>query len=65
MHKAAVKGHLAACRYLVEEAGLGGQHMRADGDGNTPADMARLVGHGECAAWLEAAAQHCKKQRVS
>lgn len=32
--------------------GLGAAHMGPDGDGNTPAEMARLEGHAELSDWL-------------
>ncbi|KAK3265768.1 hypothetical protein CYMTET_25576 [Cymbomonas tetramitiformis] len=53
LHKAAVKGKEDVCKWLVETVGLGIDHMQADGDGNTPAAMARLESHMELAAWLE------------
>ena len=52
LHKAAVKGNRAACEWLLGAGGLGLEHLRADGDGNTPGEMARLEGHEELAAWL-------------
>lgn len=57
LHKAAVKGQAEACAWLLDEArgGLGAAHLRADGDGNTPAAMARMEGHEELAKMLELA----------
>ena len=52
VHKAAVKGNRAACEWLLGVGGLGLEHLRADGDGNTPGEMARLEGHEALAAWL-------------
>ena len=52
VHKAAVKGNSAACEWLLGAGGLGLEHLRADGDGNTPGEMARLEGHEALAAWL-------------
>jgi ankyrin repeat protein len=54
VHKAAVKGNAAACKWLLgSEGGLGIRHLQPDGDGNTPSVMARLEGHAELAEWLE------------
>lgn len=55
LHKAAGKGQRATCEWLINEECLGADHMRADGDGNTPAVMARLEGFTALAAELEAA----------
>jgi ankyrin repeat protein len=52
VHKAAVKGNRAACEWLLGFGGLGLPHLNADGDGNTPGEMARLEGHEDLAAWL-------------
>ena len=52
IHKAAVKGNRAACEWLLGAGGLGLPHLNADGDGNTPGEMARLEGHEDLAAWL-------------
>jgi hypothetical protein len=52
LHKAAVKGRRGACEWLVRVAGLSLPHMGPDGDGNTPAEMARLEGHVELSEWL-------------
>ena len=54
VHKAAVKGNAAACAWLLGEGGLGRDHMRPDGDGNTPSRMARAEGFAELAEWLAA-----------
>lgn len=56
LHKAAVAGAERCARWLVEEAGLGRAQLGPDGDGNTPAEMARLEGHAALAAYLRAAA---------
>jgi len=53
LHKAAVKGQLAACKWLLEEAGLGIVHLAPDADGNTPAEMARLEGYDDVFQYLE------------
>lgn len=53
LHKAATKGHANACEWFVRVVKLGAKHMAPDGDGNTPAEMARLEGHLELATWLE------------
>ena len=55
IHKAAVKGQKAACEWLLDPTGggLGAVQLQADGDGNTPAEMARLEGYTELALWLE------------
>ena len=53
LHKAAVKGQQGACEWLLGPGGLGLDHMCPDTDGNTPAEMARLEGFAELAAWLE------------
>ncbi|EOD07717.1 hypothetical protein EMIHUDRAFT_465727 [Emiliania huxleyi CCMP1516] len=52
---AAIKGRRAVCEWLLspEGGGLGEQHLRADGDGNTPARMARAEGFEELADYLE------------
>ena len=54
VHKAAVKGNAAACAWLLGEGGLGRDHLRPDGDGNTPSRMARAEGFAELAEWLAA-----------
>ena len=54
VHKAAVKGNAAACAWLLGEGGLGRDHLRPDGDGNTPSRMARAEGFAELAEWLVA-----------
>lgn len=54
LHKAAVKGNTAVCEWLVAVAGLGAEHARPDGDGNTPGRMARAEGHAQLADWLDA-----------
>lgn len=56
LHKAAVKGNSRICEWLLSEGGLGLCHLAADGDGNTPALMARLDGHARLAEALDAAA---------
>ena len=43
-------------------AGLGAEHMRADGDGNTPAVMARLEGFEELADELEETARRAAEE---
>jgi ankyrin repeat protein len=62
MHKAATRGHAAACRWLATRAGLGAAQMRADGDGNTPAVMARLEGFDELADELEEFARRAAEE---
>ena len=49
LHKAAVKGQRSVCAWLLSPEGgrLGAKHLLADGDGNTPAEMARLEGYTE------------------
>jgi ankyrin repeat protein len=63
LHKAAVKGQQSVCTWLLSTGGggLGAAHMRADGDGNTPAEMARLEGYIELGRWLEAEALRMAK----
>ena len=56
LHKAAVKGKAEVCAWLLSDGGLDGRHMLADGDGNTPQEMARLEGHDALARWLRARA---------
>lgn len=56
VHKAAGKGQRGVCAWLLNEECLGAEHMRADGDGNTPAVMARLEGYTALAEDLDAAA---------
>ena len=58
VHKAAVKGRRDVCEWLLAEdgGGLGARHLAADGDGNTPALMARLEGYDELSEWLDDAA---------
>ena len=55
LHKAATKGQSRVCEWLLNEECLGLLHLQADGDGNTPAVMARLEGHGGLADALDAA----------
>ena len=58
VHKAAVKGRRDVCEWLLAEdgGGLGARHLAADGDGNTPALMARLEGYDALSEWLDGAA---------
>lgn len=53
IHKAALKGQRHVCQYFLDEAGLGPEHMREDGAGHTPAELARLEGHDALARWLD------------
>lgn len=66
LHKAAVKGQQAVCTWLLspDGGGLGAQHMLPDGDGNTPAEMARLEGYKELGSWLEAEAARMIRANV-
>ncbi|RHZ03620.1 hypothetical protein DYB37_010945 [Aphanomyces astaci] len=52
LHKAAIKGHLEACRWLLDVAGLGWNHMQKDEDGFTPQRFAMENGHVELGAYL-------------
>ena len=52
LHKAAQAGATEAAHWLVQVPGLGAAHWQPDRDGNTPAEMARLCGHADLAAWL-------------
>ncbi|ETV66769.1 hypothetical protein H257_16856 [Aphanomyces astaci] len=52
LHKAAIKGHLEACRWLLNVAGLGWNHMQKDEDGFTPQRFAMENGHVELGAYL-------------
>lgn len=53
VHKAAVKGRRETCEWLLDVGGLGADHVAPDyHDGMTPAEMARLEGHDDLAAWL-------------
>jgi cytochrome c553 len=61
VHKAAVKGQTEVCEWLLRPCsddgangggGLGLLHLEQDGDGNDPAEMARLEGFAALAAWL-------------
>lgn len=56
VHKAANKGQARVCEWLLNEESLGLVHLQPDQDGNTPAVMARLEGHGALADALDAAA---------
>ena len=53
-----MKGRRDVCEWLLAEdgGGLGARHLAADGDGNTPALMARLEGFDELSEWLDDAA---------
>lgn len=54
LHKAANKGRLEVCQWLLGEGGLVPErHMLADMDGNTPSLMARFDGHTAVADYLE------------
>lgn len=63
VHKAAVKGNRDACEWLLARGGLGLPHLRADGDGNTPGEMARLEGHEALAAWLAEKTRTLEEER--
>ena len=54
MHKAAQLGHLDFVKYLVEELGIEPKSVEPDGEGHSPADLAREARHDELAAWLDA-----------
>ena len=56
MHKAAQLGHLAFVKYLVEELKIDVRHVEPDGEGNSPADLAREAKHDDLAAWLDSQA---------
>lgn len=55
LHKAAVKGNVATCEWLLAAhgGGLGIRHLQGDQDGNTPSRMARFEGFVELAQALE------------
>ena len=63
VHKAAVKGNRDACEWLLARGGLGLPHLRADGDGNTPGEMARLEGHEALATWLAEKTRTLEEER--
>ena len=54
LHKSALKGQTAVCRWLLDCVPLGLAHMQPDGDGNTPESFARAEGFAELADELEA-----------
>ncbi|ETW03927.1 hypothetical protein H310_04345 [Aphanomyces invadans] len=56
LHKAAMKGHMDACRWLVAVAGLDHRHMLEDDDGFTPSRFAIENGYPELGAYLAMAA---------
>ena len=62
LHKAAVKGRRDVCEWLLAEGGLGVRHLQPDGDGNTPALMARFEGHAALSEWLDATEQGLRHQ---
>ncbi|CAK4286852.1 unnamed protein product [Aphanomyces euteiches] len=53
LHKAAIKGHQAACEWLLAHGGLGHQHMQEDDDGFTPVRFAVENGHAALGKWLQ------------
>lgn len=65
LHKAAVAGAERCARWLVDVAGLGIAQLGADGDGNTPAEMARLEGHEALAAWLAELAERLRRETAA
>lgn len=54
MHKAAQLGHFDFVKYLVEELRIDPKSVEPDGEGNSPADLAREARHDQLAAWLDA-----------
>lgn len=52
LHKAAAKGQVSVCQWLVEEAGLGADHLKADQDGDAPSEIARMEGFDMLSLWL-------------
>ncbi|KAF0694338.1 Aste57867_14791 [Aphanomyces stellatus] len=52
LHKAAIKGHVAASRWLLTYGGLGLRHMQEDSDGFTPMSFAVENGHVELGVYL-------------
>ena len=52
LHKAAVVGGFETCVWLISQGNLDASHLLADGDGNTPGEMARLEGFLELAQYL-------------
>jgi ankyrin repeat protein len=57
VHKAAQRGKLDVCRWLLEGGELRGRitrerHLAPDGEGFTPSALAAVEGHDEVAAWL-------------
>ena len=58
-HKAAVKGNIDVCRWLLESSGINpgdiAKLLRADKAGNHPSELARLEGHTELSHLLATA----------
>jgi ankyrin repeat protein len=57
VHKAGLKGHLAACQWLLAArseggAGLSLRHVGPDVEGDTPASLAKSNGHSAVEQWL-------------
>lgn len=57
VHKAGLKGHLAACKWLLTStehggAGLSLLHVGPDIEGDTPASLAKSNGHSKVEQWL-------------
>jgi hypothetical protein len=54
VHKAAQRGRSDICKWLLSWGSVGAEHLQADGEGFTPADLARLKGAAELCDWLKA-----------
>ncbi len=54
LHKAALKGHARACRWLIDIAKLGRRHMQPDADGFSPMTFATFNGFPDLDTYLQA-----------
>ena len=52
LHKAAVKGNVEVCRWLLEDSKFGYEHMQPDIEGDTPMSLAKSCGNLELEVYL-------------
>ena len=52
IHKAAIKGNMKACLWLINVAGLGLDHCKPDREGDSPVELAKFNGYYDLAKIL-------------